>query len=70
MIAGAYHSIFALIPDYNVGVVVLVAGGSAATADRTILFQYLMSTLVPGLEATARSQGKVKHALSRMISLH
>lgn len=58
---GAYHTIFALVPDYNVGVVVLVAGGTAAAADRTIIFETLMSALVPGLEATARSQAQVSH---------
>lgn len=66
IVAGAYHSIFALVPDYNVGVIVLVAGGPVATADRTILFQALMSILVPALEATAKSQAKASYTIRNL----
>jgi CubicO group peptidase (beta-lactamase class C family) len=54
---GAYHSRFAIIPDYNVGVVVLSAGSGGPDA-QVALFETVLADLLPGLEATARSQAE------------
>lgn len=54
---GAYHSRFAVIPDYNVGVVVLTTG-SGGPAAQMALFETVLADLLPGLDATARSQAE------------
>ena len=56
-ITGAYHSRFAIIPDYNVGVVVLSAGSGGPDA-QVALYETVLADLLPGLEATARSQAE------------
>lgn len=58
---GAYHSRFALIPDYQIGVIVLTAGSGDAPA-QTALFNTLLTDLIPGLSATAKSQANTNHA--------
>jgi hypothetical protein len=57
MLTGAYHSRFAIIPDYNVGVVVLSAGSGGPDA-QVALFETVLADLLPGLDATARSQAE------------
>lgn len=58
---GAYHSRFAVIPDYHVGVIVLTAGSGDVPA-QAALFQTVLTDLIPGLDATARAQAEVNLA--------
>lgn len=59
--AGLYHSRFAIIPDYNIGVLVLTAGTGDASA-QSALFETVLTDLIPGLDATARSQAETNIA--------
>nr|OQO26206.1 hypothetical protein B0A51_06005 [Rachicladosporium sp. CCFEE 5018] len=58
---GLYHSVIILIPDYNVGFTVLTAGTGGAPT-QLALSGLIMETLLPGLEATARSQAQTNLA--------
>lgn len=59
--AGLYHSRFAIIPDYDIGVLVLTAGSGDAPA-QSALFETVLTDLIPGLDATARSQAETNLA--------
>jgi hypothetical protein len=58
---GAYHSRFAIIPDYDIGVAVFTAGSGDAPA-QAALFETVLTDLIPGLDATARSQAETNLA--------
>lgn len=59
--AGLYHSHFAIIPDYDIGVLVFTAGTGNAPA-QSALFETVLTDLIPGLDATARSQAETNLA--------
>lgn len=61
LFAGLYHSIFAIIPDYDIGVLVFTAGTGDAPA-QSALFKTVLTDLIPGLDATARSQAETNLA--------
>jgi hypothetical protein len=58
---GLYHSRFAIIPDYNIGVAVFTAGSGDAPA-QSALFETVLTDLIPGLDATAKSQAETNLA--------
>jgi hypothetical protein len=58
---GLYHSRFAIVPDYNIGLAVFTAGSGDAPA-QSALFETVLTDLIPGLEATARSQAETNLA--------
>ena len=58
---GLYHSRFAIIPDYDVGDILLTAGTGNAPA-QSALFETVLTDLLPGLDATARSQAEINLA--------
>ncbi|CAJ2501454.1 Uu.00g043070.m01.CDS01 [Anthostomella pinea] len=57
----SYSSMFVLIPDYNVGFVVHVAGDDT-TSTAEILSGIVAANIVPALENTARAQSQAKFA--------
>jgi hypothetical protein len=59
--AGLYHSRFAIIPDYDIGVLVFTAGSGDAPA-QSALFETVLTDLIPGLDATTRSQAETNLA--------
>ncbi|TVY68709.1 Beta-lactamase-like protein sdnR [Lachnellula suecica] len=56
-----WTSFFLLVPDYNVGMVVLVAGNDLAGLQLELI-QFFGDTVIPALEATAKAQAGEQYA--------
>ncbi|KAK5675107.1 hypothetical protein LTS10_012181 [Elasticomyces elasticus] len=57
----SYSSMTVIIPDYNVGFVVLAAGNSTTSTVEKIT-DLVVATIIPALEATAREQTRQSYA--------
>ena len=59
---GAYGSMLALIPDYDVGFTVVAASSSISESATRILSDLITDALFPGLENAARAQASTNYA--------
>ena len=55
---GLYHTFFAVVPDYNIGIVAIVGG----PGDHTWIESSIVDIVFPALEAAAREQAQASYA--------
>jgi hypothetical protein len=56
-----YEAIIVLVPEYELGVTILTAGGDA-DSDNTALFDAVQGYIIPVLEEMARKQAEERYA--------
>ncbi|KAK0721700.1 beta-lactamase/transpeptidase-like protein, partial [Lasiosphaeria miniovina] len=57
-----YHSLLALIPDYDLVATILIAGEDSGGLDVLLLFSQLVQTLLPAVEQAGKSETQLAYA--------
>lgn len=57
-----YHSILALVPDYDLVVTIIIGGAETSGFDVLLLFSQLLETLLPGVEQASKTEAQARYA--------